>query len=65
MNAHVYEDNINDALKQVNKLKAINYTVPFERFWKSFWDSTKSIFVFEKDTWAVIYAKNPISTYAG
>ena len=43
----------------------ISYTVSFECFWKSFWGKCKSIFVFEEDTWAVIYAKNPISTYTG
>ncbi len=33
--------------------------------WNSFWGSVKTIFIFQKNTWTVLYAKNPISTYAG
>ena len=44
---------------------SVNYHVSFKALWKSFWSQCKSIFIFGEDTWTVVYAKNPISTYTG
>lgn len=46
-------------------MDSINYKVSFIDMWDGLWSQTKSVFVFQKDTWTVVYAKSPISSYAG
>ena len=33
--------------------------------WDSFWEQSRSIFVLQENTVTIVYAKNPVSTYAG
>jgi hypothetical protein len=60
-----YQHRIDNALYKINESMSVNYYVSFKTFWKSFWIQCKSIFIFGEDTWTVVYAKNPISTYTG
>lgn len=46
-------------------MDTINYDVAFKDIWENLWNQCKSVFIFHKDTWTVVYAKNPISSYTG
>jgi hypothetical protein len=44
----------------INQLKEkIRYSIPFGVFFESFWSAyVKPLFIFEEETWAVVYGKN-------
>ena len=48
------------AFEAVNKMKdQIKLSISFKEFFDKFWSEfAKPLFIFEKETWAVIYGKN-------
>jgi hypothetical protein len=48
------------AVLVVNQMKEkIRFSIPFNIFFEQFWSTYAScLFIFEEDTWAVVYGKN-------
>ena len=65
INVELFQKLLDNALTAVKKIDNIDCKVSFRDMWDSLWNQTKSVFVFQKDTWTVVYAKNPISSYSG
>ncbi len=66
INVSLFQQRIDHAFTQVVSLSnRLNYRVSFEDMWSSFWEQARSVFVLQDNTLTVVYAKNPISTYAG
>lgn len=49
----------------VNQVSAIRYEITFKEMFESMFGEARSIFVIQDHSVTVVYAKNPISTYAG